>query len=599
MQQYPGRPTSPRSIRGRRTQPALPGASLPTAPLIVQSQPYNGVPQPFAKKQPQPARRAVLKLFGLGLLLEIFYLALYPLLGNIGGSNAAAKQALLGVFPWLPHLYWTTWFPAFASFLNAIPIFHQSANLVLLLLALAFVLVFIAARVGRRVLRERLSPGNIRLMFWVAIAITVLFGITFLITAGMISQDIFLYGIFGRVVTVYHANPYVANLTAFPDLLQAGLSKGTQGIAPYGPVWIDFSIPVTLFARESVANIIIGFRFIGLVAHLANSVLIWMILTKFKPETRLSGMLLYAWNPLVLLMSVSEMHYDVVVVLLILLAVFFFQRNSLTLSWVFLLLATLINVLCLLLLPLFLHLLWKETRPMKWQRRFLWWFSILGISALVVALAYAPYWQSAGGKGIAGILVTTGHAFVQNSAINSLDATIANLSIPFPSFVTWLVMPQHWTIFPAIAVGILLLFGLWLADTLELVVLFSSWLFLALLVLLPINWPQYVLLPLALALCVASYRTILLAILLTLGAALSYYFWLWRPIWVGQALLTGGLPLLLWGWTLFFTSTWQMTHPETEESEQSAKGSPSGMLRSLGFSRPSWPTRASWPTRRK
>src|SRR5205085_1942255 len=198
-------------------------------------------------------------------------------------------------------------------------------------------------------------------------------------------------------------------------------------------------------------------------------------------------------------------------------AVFFLQRNSLTLGWVFLLLATLINVLCLLLLPLFLHLLWKETRTMRWQRRFLWWLSALGISVVIVALSYAPYWQSAEGNGVAGILASIEHTFVQNSSINSLDATIANLSIPLPSFVSWLVMPQHWTIFPAIAVGVLLLFGLWLADTLELVVLVGSWLFLALLVLLPTNWPQYVLLPLALALCVASYRTVLLAILLTLG----------------------------------------------------------------------------------
>src|SRR5205085_6534266 len=134
-----------------------------------------------------------------GLLLEILYLALYPLLGNTNGSNAAANQALLGVFPWLPHLYWTTWFPALASLLNTIPIFHRStsagngnANLVLLMLGLAFVLMFIAARIGRRVLRERLSPGNIHLIFWITTGITVLFGLTFLIVAGMVSQDVFL-----------------------------------------------------------------------------------------------------------------------------------------------------------------------------------------------------------------------------------------------------------------------------------------------------------------------------------------------------------------------------------------------------------------------
>src|SRR5439155_11940089 len=116
-------------------------------------------------------------------------------------------------------------------------------------------------------------------------------------------------------------------------------------------------------------------------------------------------------------------------------------------------------------------------------------------------LAYAPYWQ---GWGITGILKSLREAFLQDKAINSLDAALINLPIKLPPALDWLIEPHHWTIFAAITVGCILLLGMWLADNVELVVLFSSWVMLALLVLLPVYWPWYTILPLGLALCSAG-----------------------------------------------------------------------------------------------
>src|SRR2546423_7691874 len=163
------------------------------------------------------------------------------------------------------------------------------------------------------------------------------------------------------------------------------------------------------------------------------------------------------------------------------------------------------------------------------------------------------------------------HVFLEDNAINRRDAALIRLRVPLPPLFAWLVVPHHWTIIAAVIAGSLLLLGCWLADTIELVVLFSSWISLALLVLLPTYWPWYALLPLALSLCSASGRTILLAVMLTIGALLSSYFWLWQPAWLGQALVTIGLPLLAWGWILFFSTTWEMTHANMPQPEQGAK----------------------------
>ena len=564
-------------------------------------------PRSPAKKRPHYGRRALLQLLSLGLLLEVLFLALYPLLAGVTARNDAAKQAVLGLFPWIPRLYWTTAFPALVQLLA--PLFNLAnvsgtIRFLLLLLALSFALVLIAVRIGGRVAREGLSRAQVRGLFCTIIIITLVFGVTYLFAPAVLtfSQDMFLYGLYARLVTVYHVNPYGVALSAFPhDLLHEGILQGTQGAqgaqgaqgvqgsrSP-GPVWIDLSIPVVLLARESVANIILGFRLIGLAAHLVNAMLIWAILGKFRPQARISATILYAWNPLVLLLSINGMHMDVVLALFILLAILFFQRNSPTPGWVLVLLTVLMNILCLLLLPLFFRLLTKEARKLRGGRRALWWLAIVFVSSVVVVLAYAPYWQ---GWGMTGLLTSLRQAFLQDTAINSLDAALVNLPVKLPDALTWLVAPQHWTIFAIVIAGCLLLAGLWLADSVKFVVLFSSWVLLALLVLLPTYWPWYVILPLGLALCSASRRVILLAQLLTLGALASCYFWFWQPVWSSQALVTVGLPLLVWGWILFFSSTWEIAHAREPQlpADQAKRGS---------LSRPSFPSRPSWPGRRR
>ncbi len=599
MQRRPaGRETY--SVRTRRTNPALPGATLPTAPVTVHS-PQNQRHQQSARLRVAGAGRAVLWLCGIGVLIELFTLALYPVLANATYGQRASSvttQALTGLFPWLARLYWQPTWPPFAWFFAHVPWFNPAtmagnANLFALLSGLAFALSLCAVQVGSRITRKRLERADVRLLFCIVLCFTILFGVTYLFAPGGITQDMFLYGLYGRMVTVYHVNPYVVSLASFPhDIMQQGLAKGTAGTSPFAPAWIDFSIPVTLLARDSIANLLLGFRTLGLIAHVLNSVLIWLILAKLRPQTRIAATLLYGWNPLVLLVSVAGMHVEVVALLLLLCAVLFFQRNLPFLAWAFVLLSVLTNLFCLLLVPLFFRLLAKDARALAAGRKVLWWLIVLVITLLLIFLAYVPYWSN---WGIGGIGASLQHTFLQDSAINSLNAALLNLPIKLPPFVAWLALPHHWTLFAAIAVVSFLLLGLWLSDALEFLLLFSSMIFLSLLLLLPTYWPEYALIPLALALCSFSRRTILLAVLLIAGAYLSYYFWLWQPVWPEQGLITIGLPLLIWGWALFFLSTWEMFYANNANTNTTEQ--PSRPRRGLsGFSRPSLPSR---PERRR
>jgi hypothetical protein len=595
MQQHPD------AVDSQRTQPAVPGATLPTLPMLSAAarSAQRGRPLPPLHKQ-VVTYLPLLPLLCFAFLIELCLLALLPLFALLAQPHDALVSAFFSALPWVSHLFWTA-HPSVVRWLAALPWLSLRVGtgsvylLIGVLLAAALCCALLAALLGRQSSRKAMTRQGTRALCLLACIGSGLFGLTLLfapVGVSSFSQDMMLYGLYGRIVTVYHLNLYTFAASAIQhDLfypLLAGRGVTVPTTAPYGPVWLDLCLFVTLLAGNSVVKVLLGFRLLGLIAHVANTLLLWRILGKVKPETRLMGTLLYAWNPLVLLFSVLFMHEEVVLVLCLLLAVYFLQRESPTLSWVLLLLAALMSSICLLLIPIFLRMLLHESRILYLGRRLLWWTGMGFITALVVALAYAPYergWSVAASAAI-------GQLFAPATPVNSLATALLHLPVELPAPMLWLLAPHHWVLL-ALLVGVsILLLGLWLADTLGMALLFSCWLLLCGVVLLPIYWPWYVLLPLALALCSGNGRTIAFAVLLAVGGLLSSYYELWPSPWAGQGLLTLALPLVLWGWLMFFTSTWQMARPpEPEKPVISRRTVPS-------FSRPSWLSRPSRPGRR-
>ncbi len=589
-------------VRTRRTAgvPAR-SSSAPTgemAPVVVLSTSSEpALPLFVSDHTGFHARRTLFALIGPGLILWFLYLACYPLLAASFTNGDPVLRSWNDVFPLLPLLRWLA--ALFAQVLARVAWLSPAsaggnANLLLLLLALALLVVLLASLVGRRATRVELAPRDAAALFRTIFSFTVLFSITMFCSptgAGVFSRDMLLSGLYGRMVVIYHVNPYTVAPANFPhDIMQVLLASipGNGAKLPIptsGPVWIDISILVSLVAHDTIAGMVIGFRLIGVLAHLGNALLIWSILAKLKPETRVAATLLYAWNPLVLLLAISQVHQEVVLIFFVLLAIHFLGRDGLLLAWFFVLLAALVNLSCLLLLPLFLRLLLHRTRFMRWGWYTLWWLGLITLSLLVIVLAYIPYWQDGGGSGLLSALVQT---FWQDSALNSLNAAI--LTLPFRSVtaLSWLLSPSHWSVFMLLVLALFMLFALWLVDTLEYLLFCCCWMLLLFVALQPIYWPWYVLPPLALALCCAHRKIIMLAILLLCGALAGYYYWLWHPAWQGQGLVTIGIPFLLWGWLLFFTSTWRMTRPEEADE---AVNQPPRRPRPPWLSRPSWPSR--------
>ena len=593
--QKPPYDQSTRSLRTGRTNPALPSVRLPTTPVYIPADQRQRWPQLPAGRQNSTLRRVFFQFVLLGLLLGFCFWLLYPLFGEaLPGSFAA--QGLPRAFPWLMGLSWTRQFPAFVALLSHVSWLDLEAaspigfvNLALLLLGIAGLLLLLAARAARIAARERLQKRPMLLLLLVICLFTLLFGAFCVLLPGGFSQEALLSGLYGRFILVYHANPYLVSAASLTgDPFYRALAPGSFATPQAGPLWLDLTVLPSWFVQGHPATAVLTFRALGLSVHIVNALLLWGVLARLKPEIRLAGTLFYAWNPALLLLGVSEAQMDLATIFFLLLGAFMLQRRSLLLSWACFVLAALINPLSLLLWPLFLRALAREVRLASRGGRTFWWLSCLLLFVIIVVLAYAPYWS---GLGMNGIMFHLGLVFWQDGAQSSLLVALSKL--PFAGWppAAWLLLPHHWLLLPALLVGGLLLLGIWITDTLELALLFGSWIFLALFILLPINTPWLILLPLTLALVSSSRRTALLAHLLTVGALVTYCLAYWPGHWPGQALVTIGLAALIWGWTLFFLSTWQMTHHEEEVEQQPTR-------KRLSISRPSWPSRpAAWPSR--
>src|SRR5205085_7771055 len=92
-------------------------------------------------------------------------------------------------------------------------------------------------------------------------------------------------------------------------------------------IWLGIA---ALFTRTGadLFTVVLLFRGFALLTHLINCVLVWAILGKIAPSTRLSGTLLYAWNPLILIELVANGHNDGAVICLLLLGLWFYAQQK-------------------------------------------------------------------------------------------------------------------------------------------------------------------------------------------------------------------------------------------------------------------------------
>lgn len=208
---------------------------------------------------------------------------------------------------------------------------QMSTHLILFLslIALAFVIYGICAWRIKCSNLHTLSHRYSTTMKWIWLG-TIISGLALVFTPAMLSHDAFVYAGYGRLLTVYHENPYFVTLSAHPNDPFTHLDDWNNAPAAYGPLWLIVSALGSLIAGDNPLAYILLYRLLGLAMHLLNMLLISRILrtTGRSERTIMLGVLLYAWNPLVLLESSLGAHMDTCMVTLMLGGILYWTQKE-------------------------------------------------------------------------------------------------------------------------------------------------------------------------------------------------------------------------------------------------------------------------------
>lgn len=254
------------------------------------------------------------------------------------------------------------------------------------------------------------------------------------------AADVFDNIMHGRILGVYGANPFqdVASQFRSDPIYPYIAWKRTP--SAYGPAWellaggVAWLVQQTLEVLETpraelvVANVL-AFKLIGGAFLAACTGVVVAILRRKAPERALAGVVLLAWNPIVLVETVGQGHNDIAMVFWILAAAWALVEQRYTLAALALVAGALVKFVPVLMLPAALAIAWRElgacgqrargpadqmtsgseglqVRGWSWSKQSrishcalpipprLRFLLVTGISAIaLVVIAYAPFWQ--------------------------------------------------------------------------------------------------------------------------------------------------------------------------------------------------------------
>lgn len=265
-----------------------------------------------------------------------------------------------------------------------------NATNVQLQVAFYILLLFLLAAYGWAVyiFRRREDKG---LMSILSLLVLLCLLLTFL--PPLVSKDVFSNIFYGKIAAGYHNNPYVITPQRFAnDPLMAYVSLNWKNTAiVYGPLHTYLSIILYTAAGHGITANIFVFKGAMAVFHIANTLLIWHILGYTAPGRQRFGTMLYALNPLALIIGVGGGHNDLMMMTLVLLALFLLVRGFKWPGYVVLCLSVLVKYISVILVvALVIYLVMRKPRTRDRVRDLLIYAAVLGV---IFMLLFLPFWE--------------------------------------------------------------------------------------------------------------------------------------------------------------------------------------------------------------
>lgn len=215
-------------------------------------------------------------------------------------------------------------FPLWSWFLDQ-PLFQAQTPSSAVALGIGAVLLFTACYLLALWITRQVKAS--RLLFAVVLGGMCLFGLASVLSLPNTGSDIYLYMMYAREFTVHHASPFTAMPASFPSDPYLAYVPSPWVYTPslYGPIWTALSILSGFLAGGDIVRDLLSLRLILFAISVGSALLIWKILGRLNPTYRLTGLIFFAWNPIVLLQG--QQHVEPVIIFFLLLSVALYQSQ--------------------------------------------------------------------------------------------------------------------------------------------------------------------------------------------------------------------------------------------------------------------------------
>ncbi len=270
---------------------------------------------------------------------------------------------------------------------------HNSLESALLYVG-AFVLLFILY-----VLAIGLVRAGSRGTGWVIVGGAIVMNGVMLPMHPMDAADIYDYIIRGRMTAFYGLNPMRDTPTQLNQDDTYSFVGYKDATSAYGPAWEVLAAITARFAgndpssQDNRNRAVLAFKLLACLGYALTLVGLRWVLLKVAPERVLVGMLIFAWNPLMIYFAGGTGHNDVWLAAALVFSIGCMVRRSYVAAIVLAVLGILIKFIPVLLLPILVIVIWRNL-PWRERLRTYWIGGVL--SAALIGVMYAPFWVGIG-----------------------------------------------------------------------------------------------------------------------------------------------------------------------------------------------------------
>lgn len=147
-----------------------------------------------------------------------------------------------------------------------------------------------------------------------------------------LNTDIFNYMLRGRLSAVYGENPYITAADEIPfDPVYPYASHAYTEDAEWWklPLWTSIEVGLAELTGQDIAKNLLIYRAAFLLVNILNLVFIVKILKEIHPHYLLTGLVVFAWNPIIIMFGQSKGDTFIVFFLLLAILLFVLERKNL------------------------------------------------------------------------------------------------------------------------------------------------------------------------------------------------------------------------------------------------------------------------------